>query len=93
MTSSSGSSGSGGGGSRRARRRFSGRDRYVALAGFACAGAGFSIVFPTVLSAAGRTKDTVPALAVVLLSAAIVVRAWAVGGANEKKQPKVRPGL
>ena len=29
----------------------------VALAGFACAGAGFSIIFPTALSAAGRTGD------------------------------------
>jgi MFS family permease len=38
----------------------------VALAGFACAGAGFSIVFPTALSAAGRTG---PALAAVTTAA------------------------
>ncbi len=39
----------------------------VALAGFASAGAGFSIVFPLALSAAGRTKETAagPALAAV----------------------------
>ena len=39
----------------------------VALAGFAAAGAGFSIVFPLALSAAGRTKETAagPALAAV----------------------------
>jgi MFS family permease len=43
----------------------------VALVGFACAGAGFSIVFPTALSAAGRTKDTAtgPALAAVSTAA------------------------
>ncbi len=40
---------------------------YVALAGFACAGAGFSIIFPAALSAAGRTKGMAagPALAAV----------------------------
>lgn len=40
---------------------------YVALLGFACAGAGFSIVFPTSLSAAGRTKGMAagPAIAAV----------------------------
>ena len=32
----------------------------VALAGFTSAGAGFSIVFPPALSAAGRTKETAP---------------------------------
>ena len=39
----------------------------VALVGFACAGAGFSIVFPAALSAAGRTKGMAagPALAAV----------------------------
>ena len=43
----------------------------VALVGFACAGAGFSIVFPTALSAAGRTGDmaTGPALAAVSTAA------------------------
>ena len=42
----------------------------VALAGFACAGAGFSIVFPTALSAAGRTGGpTGPALAAVTTAA------------------------
>ena len=39
----------------------------AALVGFACAGLGFSIIFPTALSAAGRTKDsaTGPAIAAV----------------------------
>jgi MFS family permease len=42
----------------------------VALAGFACAGAGFSIIFPTALSAAGRTGGpTGPALAAVTTAA------------------------
>jgi MFS family permease len=42
----------------------------VALAGFACAGAGFSIVFPTALSATGRTAGpTGPALAAVTTAA------------------------
>jgi predicted MFS family arabinose efflux permease len=43
----------------------------VALAGFACAGAGFSIVFPTALSAAGRTEGMAagPALAAVSTTA------------------------
>jgi MFS family permease len=42
----------------------------VALAGFACAGAGFSIVFPLALSAAGRTAGpTGPALAAVTTAA------------------------
>jgi fucose permease len=43
----------------------------VALFGFACAGAGFSIVFPTALSAAGRTGGTAtgPALAAVSTAA------------------------
>jgi hypothetical protein len=38
-----------------------------ALAGFGCAGAGFSIIFPVALSAAGRTKGTTagPAIAAV----------------------------
>ncbi|HEY6582645.1 MAG TPA: MFS transporter [Rubrobacter sp.] len=43
----------------------------VALAGFACTGAGFSIIFPTALSAAGRTGDmaTGPALAAITTAA------------------------
>ena len=43
----------------------------VALVGFACAGAGFSIVFPVALSAAGRTKGMAagPALAAVSTTA------------------------
>jgi MFS family permease len=42
----------------------------VALTGFACAGAGFSIIFPTALSAAGRTGGpTGPALAAVTTAA------------------------
>ncbi|MGF1473081.1 MAG: MFS transporter [Rubrobacteraceae bacterium] len=41
--------------------------QYVALVGFACAGIGFSIIFPAALSAAGRTKGMAagPALAAV----------------------------
>lgn len=41
--------------------------QYVALVGFACAGLGFSIIFPTALSAAGRTEGMAagPALAAV----------------------------
>ena len=35
-------------------------DPVVALVGFACAGAGFSIVFPLALSAAGRTEGVAP---------------------------------
>lgn len=44
---------------------------YLALVGFACAGAGFSVVFPLALSAAGRTGDvaTGPALAAVSTAA------------------------
>jgi MFS family permease len=42
----------------------------VALAGFACAGAGFSVIFPTALSAAGRTgAPTGPALAALTTAA------------------------
>ena len=43
----------------------------VALVGFACAGAGFSIVFPAALSAAGRTEGmaTGPAIAAVSTAA------------------------
>jgi MFS family permease len=46
----------------------------VALAGFACAGSGFSIIFPTALSAAGRAAGrtggpTGPALAAVTTAA------------------------
>ncbi|QIN83593.1 MFS transporter [Rubrobacter tropicus] len=42
-----------------------------ALVGFACAGAGFSVVFPLALSAAGQTEDvaTGPALAAVSTAA------------------------
>lgn len=41
--------------------------QYVALVGFACAGLGFSIIFPAALSAAGRTEGMAagPALAAV----------------------------
>ena len=42
----------------------------VALLGCACAGAGFSVIFPTALSAAGRTEGpTGPALAAVTTAA------------------------
>lgn len=41
--------------------------QYVALVGFACAGLGFSSIFPAALSAAGRTEGIAagPALAAV----------------------------
>ena len=42
----------------------------VALLGFACAGAGFSIVFPVALSAAGETRDTSPGPAIATVSTA-----------------------
>lgn len=42
----------------------------VALFGFACAGAGFSIVFPAALSAAGRTKGMAPGPALAAVSTA-----------------------
>lgn len=42
----------------------------VALIGFACAGAGFSIVFPTALSAAGRTEGMAPGPALAAVSTA-----------------------
>ena len=42
----------------------------VALAGFACAGIGFSIVFPTALSAAGRTEGMTPGPALAAVSTA-----------------------
>lgn len=42
----------------------------VALAGFACAGAGFSIVFPTALSAAGRTEGVAAGPAIAAISTA-----------------------
>jgi len=47
------------------------RQPLVALLGFACAGAGFSIVFPAAFSAAGRTEGmtTGPALAAVSTAA------------------------
>lgn len=46
-------------------------DPLIALVGFACAGAGFSIVFPLALSAAGRTEGVAagPALAAVATAA------------------------
>ncbi|CAN5178125.1 MFS transporter [soil metagenome] len=43
---------------------------FVALAGFACAGAGFSIVFPTALSAAGRTEGVAAGPAIAAVSSA-----------------------
>lgn len=42
----------------------------VALVGFACAGAGFSIVFPAALSAAGRTEGMAPSPALAAVSTA-----------------------
>ncbi|MGB3634351.1 MAG: MFS transporter [Rubrobacteraceae bacterium] len=42
----------------------------VALVGFACAGIGFSIVFPAALSAAGRTKGMAPGPALAAVSTA-----------------------
>lgn len=42
----------------------------AALVGFACAGAGFSIVFPVALSAAGRARDTAPGPAIAAVSTA-----------------------
>ena len=42
----------------------------VALIGFACAGAGFSIVFPAALSAAGRTEGIAPGPALAAVSTA-----------------------
>ncbi|MGB3681678.1 MAG: MFS transporter [Rubrobacteraceae bacterium] len=42
----------------------------VALVGFASAGAGFSIVFPTALSAAGRTEGMAPGPALAAVSTA-----------------------
>lgn len=42
----------------------------VALVGFACAGVGFSIVFPAALSAAGRTKGMAPGPALAAVSTA-----------------------
>ena len=42
----------------------------VALVGFACAGVGFSIVFPAALSAAGRTEGMAPGPALAAVSTA-----------------------
>ena len=42
----------------------------VALVGFACAGAGFSIVFPTALSAAGRAQSMAAGPAIAAVSTA-----------------------
>ncbi|CAN5805511.1 MFS transporter [soil metagenome] len=44
--------------------------QYVALVGFACAGLGFSIIFPVALSAAGRTKDIAPGPALAAVATA-----------------------
>ena len=44
--------------------------QHVALVGFACAGIGFSIVFPAALSAAGRTKGMAPGPALAAVSTA-----------------------
>lgn len=44
--------------------------QYVALLGFACAGIGFSIIFPTALSAAGRTEGMAPGPALAAVSTA-----------------------
>ena len=44
--------------------------QHVALVGFACAGTGFSIVFPAALSAAGRTKGMAPGPALAAVSTA-----------------------
>jgi hypothetical protein len=41
---------------------------FVALLGFAGAGAGFSVVFPTALSAAGRTEGMAPGPALAAVS-------------------------
>lgn len=43
---------------------------YLALFGFACAGIGFAVVFPTALSAAGHSKDTAPGPALAAVAAA-----------------------
>lgn len=42
----------------------------IALIGFACAGAGFSIIFPAALSAAGRTGETATGPAIAAVSTA-----------------------
>ena len=42
----------------------------VALVGFACTGAGFSIIFPAALSAAGRTEGMAPGPALAAVSTA-----------------------
>ena len=42
----------------------------VALAGFACAGAGFSVVFPNALSAAGRSGEMPAGMAIAAVSTA-----------------------
>ncbi len=44
--------------------------QYVALVGFASAGLGFSIIFPTALSAAGRTEGMAPGPALAAVSTA-----------------------
>lgn len=44
--------------------------QYVALLGFACAGIGFSIIFPAALSAAGRTEGMAPGPALAAVSTA-----------------------
>ncbi|HEV2094095.1 MAG TPA: MFS transporter [Rubrobacter sp.] len=45
-------------------------DPVFALVGFACAGAGFSVVFPLALSAAGETEDVAPGPALAAVSTA-----------------------
>ena len=45
-------------------------DPVFALVGFACAGAGFSVVFPLALSAAGGTEDVAPGPALAAVSTA-----------------------
>ncbi len=44
--------------------------QYVALIGFACAGLGFSIIFPAALSAAGRTEGVAPGPALAAVATA-----------------------
>lgn len=42
----------------------------LALAGFACVGAGFSVIFPNVLSAAGRSEEMPAGMAIAAVSTA-----------------------
>ena len=43
---------------------------YAVLVGFACAGAGFSVIFPLALSAAGRSREMPPGPALAAVAAA-----------------------